>query len=432
MQHLSRIGLLPLWLATTPPAGLTNDTNEVVADPERIEEAISLPDPEGLVSLAAPGWAGGGADHTGASAGGAPPPPPLLRHCGGVAQLGGRCGGGAAAPLDATFRLAAPLAGCDAAEPATGLPSTGCSPAATRRLLMQPAGAAALGSPPSLQLASFEPASQPGFFLTADAASGRLRLAQAREAAPASQTFLLHLQPAGRGATAAQLAFTLEPLSQPGRRVVLGGDGAALHVGPASRGAATAAAPAFVLAPPAVPGYPPGARRLHGANRDYLLVPLGQVWVGEGPCSSQLQQAGRAASTGSSARPPHPPWLVTCLADCSFCNCRSRTRPTPPTSASFRRRAPAQQQPAPAQQTLQQTAAPPPAWQPAELQPACTAERPAGARKALPAPAAGTKTCMQFATRPFVAWPACTAQASAPTHVQRLNPPLLAAELLAY
>lgn len=42
------------------------------------------------------------------------------------------------------------------------------------------------------------------------------------------------------------------------------------------QGAATDAA-IIHLVPPAASSYPPGARLLHGRNRDYLLVPIGQV-----------------------------------------------------------------------------------------------------------------------------------------------------------
>lgn len=39
---------------------------------------------------------------------------------------------------------------------------------------------------------------------------------------------------------------------------------------------------ALQLAPPAAAAYPPGARVVHGRNRDYLLLPIGQV--GGPPC----------------------------------------------------------------------------------------------------------------------------------------------------
>lgn len=36
-------------------------------------------------------------------------------------------------------------------------------------------------------------------------------------------------------------------------------------------------AASFLLAPPAAPAYPPGARLLHAPNRDVLLLSIGQV-----------------------------------------------------------------------------------------------------------------------------------------------------------
>ena len=41
--------------------------------------------------------------------------------------------------------------------------------------------------------------------------------------------------------------------------------------------ASPAGATPFLLAPPAARAYPPGTRLLRGGNRDYLLVPIGQV-----------------------------------------------------------------------------------------------------------------------------------------------------------
>lgn len=232
-------------------------------DPKQIEDALSLPDKDGLVSLAAAGTAGT-ADEAGtgstADAGiagtqHAPPlPQPLLRLCGGNLQLGSGCSGGSAgaAPLEATFRLVAPLAGCEAGEagPAGSLSrqteesesaagTADCSPARTRQLLMQPQPAASLGgaaadgdawSAEGHRLASFESAAWPGHILTADSHSGTLLLQQSSLAlaGPRSQTFLL--RPAQHSATTAgaaggQLAFTLEPLSQPGSTVVADGLG---------------------------------------------------------------------------------------------------------------------------------------------------------------------------------------------------------------
>lgn len=274
----------------TPPrptprhAGLTDGKRDVDFDPSRIEQALSLPDTQGLVSLAAAGEDGA--------------PPALVRlHSGGV-QLSG---GGAA--LDATFRLVAPLAGC-LDDDATG---GGCSPSHTRQLLMQraPPGTSAaaglhLGGP---RLASFESASHPGHYLTADPTSSQLLLQQRRAAAAgqATQAFLLRPHAAAGGR-----AFTLEPLSQPGSTVQLAGGWRQLGVKvrlrlgvshvwfthfkhihahalpslPCIQPAASSAGAAFLLAPPAAPAYPPGSRLLHGRNRDYLLVPYGQVRVG--------------------------------------------------------------------------------------------------------------------------------------------------------
>ncbi|KAL4434022.1 hypothetical protein ABPG75_000463 [Micractinium tetrahymenae] len=293
-------------------AGLTHDTNELDADPSRIEDAISLPNATALLSLALPAAAAPAHPATASSEGSSQGQPPLLlRHCaGGELALGPSCpGGGGVSPLDATFRLAAPLAGCEAGGSAVDV--EGCSAGPDRQLLMQPAqgsgskgdgvlrpasGAAGGydGPPPSAgpQLVSFEATSAPGHFLTADSGTGRLVLRQARTQPAAAQTFRLHPVPAAGadgsapgGTSNGQPAYELEPLSQPGTRIQLtanspeGSDGPAVafaaETGAGSRPGSAAAA--FQLAPPAAPAYPRGARVLNGHNRDYLLVPLGQI-----------------------------------------------------------------------------------------------------------------------------------------------------------
>jgi hypothetical protein len=45
----------------------------------------------------------------------------------------------------------------------------------------------------------------------------------------------------------------------------------------ATTSSSAAAAATFLLAPPAAAAYPRGTRLLHGSNRDYMLVPIGQV-----------------------------------------------------------------------------------------------------------------------------------------------------------
>lgn len=278
-------------------AGLTHDTNELDADPTRIEDAISLPNATALLSLALPAATPPGAagpDGQGGSEG----EPPLLRHCAqGQLVLGRGCpGGGGASPLDATFRMAPPLAGCQAGDSSPS--GDGCSPAAARQLLMQPAQGGGGGedgalheassaedgtvgpSSAGLLLASFEAASAPGHFLTADAATGRLVLRQARSQPAAAQTFRLHTVPEGddSGTPGGRpQTFELEPLSQPGTRIQLAGSSPAGSLGLVVAPHADSAGATFHLAPPAAPAYPRGARVLHGHNRDYLLVPLGQI-----------------------------------------------------------------------------------------------------------------------------------------------------------
>lgn len=251
-------------------AGLTNGTNDLALDPKDLEDALSLPDSDGLVSLAAAGTAGAAGIAGTTSPHSAPPlPPPLLRLCGSSVQLGAGCrggSGGGSAPLEATFRLVAPLAGCQAgslgteaeqggktAEGSSATSFARCSPAHTRQLLMQPQPASSLGgtgadawSTLGRQLVSFESAAWPGHFLTADAASGSLQLQQAR-AAPggaASQTFLLRPSHSvtTAGTAGSQPAFSLEPLSQPGSSLVADKQGSLrLLVGGAGRGGLAAA-----------------------------------------------------------------------------------------------------------------------------------------------------------------------------------------------
>lgn len=308
-RHVTLPASAPPRATASNPTGLTNGTNDLVADPDHLEEALSLPTTEGLVSLAAL--------HE------APPaaPPPLVRHCDGRLQLGGSCRGGAGSPLDATFRLTAPLAGCGGGAECS---PERCSPARARQLLMSaPGGDAHLGGEGEgegkgrlPQLLSFESASQPGFYLTADPASGSLVLQQAlRGGAAAAQTFLLHPQP-GSG----HLAFVLEPLGQPGTRVGVDGDTSLLSLQPAVRTPATAPAPAaFVLATPAAPAYPAGARVLHGRNRDYLLVPIGQVGRHRGTAAAEWRRwcvEVAVCGLGPGCRiPPRDP-LTPCLPHC--------------------------------------------------------------------------------------------------------------------
>lgn len=273
-------------------SGLTDGDRELQVDLSALEQALSLPDPTGLVSLQAV---------PAGSSGSPPPPAPLLLRlsAGGGVQLGGH-----GAPLEATFRLVAPLAGC----PGTGGgSSSACSPHLTRRLLMEPGPAAQSGGGLHLdgpRVASFEAVARPGQYLTADPASGSLLLQQAAAAAggAAAQTFLL--RPGG----GLGRSIALEPLSHPGAAVQLSGDGRQLRIVQVCAGHAVGLtgascarygisllaltifrlaspmqpspaepATAFLLAPPAAAAYPPGARLLHGSNRDYLLLPYGQV-----------------------------------------------------------------------------------------------------------------------------------------------------------
>lgn len=351
-----------------PPAGLTHDTNELDADPTRIEDAISLPNATALLSLALPAATPPGAagpDGQGGSEG----EPPLLRHCAqGQLVLGRGCpGGGGASPLDATFRMAPPLAGCQAGDSSPS--GDGCSPAAARQLLMQPAQGGGGGedgalheassaedgtvgpSSAGLLLASFEAASAPGHFLTADAATGRLVLRQARSQPAAAQTFRLHTVPEGddSGTPGGRpQTFELEPLSQPGTRIQLAGSSPAGSLGLVVAPHADSAGATFHLAPPAAPAYPRGARVLHGHNRDYLLVPLGQAssttcrvlaaaWPhGQGtdfsdsscmlpaaPVDARPALQGCGAAQAATVPPPCLAWA-----------CRSWTNPTPSTSSS--------------------------------------------------------------------------------------------------
>lgn len=289
-----------------PPicAGLTHDTNELDADPYSIQDAVSLPNATALVSLALPA-AGPAGSATPDSRG----EPPLLRHCaGGELTIGARCpGGGGASPLDATFHLAAPLAGESVERDDAPDGDDGNLLAAARQLLVQPVQGAAsrevgvlrpagsAGGAPEwrsqagLRLASFEAASAPGHFLTADAATGRLVLRQARSEPPAAQTFRLHPLPRGGDGDAPDAAddepsFELEPLSRPGSRVQLAAGSPEASAGTAVR---------LRLAPPAAPAYPRGARVLHGRNRDYLLVPLGQASLCQLPAAASEHSSNK-------------------------------------------------------------------------------------------------------------------------------------------
>ncbi|EFN58808.1 hypothetical protein CHLNCDRAFT_56904 [Chlorella variabilis] len=249
------------WLAW----GLTHDTRDLVADPASIEKVVSVPDTAGFVSLGVAGASNSTEPQLPAA------PFPLLRHCNGSLSVGGSCGGWPGSALDATFKLVAPLAGCQDGAPA------GCASPHARQLLTQPAVAfsdGGLNQEP--QLVSFAAASQPCHYLTIDPSSGKLLLRQqlpagaASQASAAAQTFLL--RPQAGMEEGDHMAFTLEPLSQPGTSVRLVEHGQELGV----QGAATDAA-IIHLVPPAASSYPPGARLLHGRNRDYLLVPIGQI-----------------------------------------------------------------------------------------------------------------------------------------------------------
>ena len=53
-RHVTLPASAPPRATASNPTGLTNGTNDLVADPDHLEEALSLPTTEGLVSLAAP------------------------------------------------------------------------------------------------------------------------------------------------------------------------------------------------------------------------------------------------------------------------------------------------------------------------------------------------------------------------------------------
>lgn len=237
MKRGSRMNIPFLAVAPAPasrrpaPAGVTHDgSRDLALSPADLESALSIPDRTGLVSL---GLSGGSELR-------APEAPQLLlRHCNASVQLGGRCMGGPGAPLDATFRLAAPRAGCED-EAGEAAAAAACSQAAARarRLLMQKAAGAAEGATALPrqqqggfpQLVSIEAASLPSHYLTALSGTSELALLPAQRTTTSgggmrgsavAQTFLLHL--AGDGG-AGQPAFALEPLSQPGARVALTDD----------------------------------------------------------------------------------------------------------------------------------------------------------------------------------------------------------------
>lgn len=201
-----------LRLATL--TGLTHDTRDLVADPASIEKVVSVPDTAGFVSLGVAGASNSTEPQLPAA------PFPLLRHCNGSLSVGGSCGGWPGSALDATFKLVAPLAGCQDGAPA------GCASPHARQLLTQPAVAfsdGGLNQEP--QLVSFAAASQPCHYLTIDPSSGKLLLRQqlpagaASQASAAAQTFLL--RPQAGMEEGDHMAFTLEPLSQPGTSVRL-------------------------------------------------------------------------------------------------------------------------------------------------------------------------------------------------------------------
>ena len=190
------------------------------------------------------------------------------------------------------------------------------------------------------QLFAMESMSQPGHFLTADPATGQLHLLQGLSlaewgggsagssagsraggragaagcaaAASPHQTFTLSWQALPEGSTAAAAAGRASSGAAPGATphgpaaafALQSAGGTAVQLPPPAPGTPTATGSSggsssstnsrssesrdgkvpppgsFVMLPPAAPAYPKGSRLLTGHNRQYLLVPLGQVrWV---------------------------------------------------------------------------------------------------------------------------------------------------------
>eukprot|EP00887_Chlorella_sp_A99_P003673 scaffold7.g3673.t1 len=230
--------------------GLAQDTRRLDLDPSELEAALSLPSTEGLVSLAP-------ADDRG-----------LLLSLGrngsvGLARAAAATASRAVA-LDSTFRVVR----CDGPE----------------------AGSLAGGQ--QGRLVAFESMSMPGHLLTAAPSTGRLALLPAgghdagqqcgASAASPHQAFRLRWQgPQGAAAWASgpgaalsspeqQHALTLA--SAAGMPVCVGREGQAAGAGPASQ-----AGDRLLLVNPVAPAYPKGARLLSGRNRQYLIVPIGQI-----------------------------------------------------------------------------------------------------------------------------------------------------------
>lgn len=245
MRALHAVMMGPLLMA-----GLAQDTRRLDLDPSELEAALSLPSTEGLVSLAP-------ADDRG-----------LLLSLGrngsvGLARAAAATASRAVA-LDSTFRVVR----CDGPE----------------------AGSLAGGQ--QGRLVAFESMSMPGHLLTAAPSTGRLALLPAgghdagqqcgASAASPHQAFRLRWQgPQGAAAWASgpgaalsspeqQHALTLA--SAAGMPVCVGREGQAAGAGPASQ-----AGDRLLLVNPVAPAYPKGARLLSGRNRQYLIVPIGQI-----------------------------------------------------------------------------------------------------------------------------------------------------------
>ena len=250
MHGLRAVLLGPLLLA-----GVTEGERDVEEDPTDIASLVGpVPGAAGLVSLAPAvlgGGRGGGGEGSAAEAGGV-----YLRHQGGAVAWGQGGAGGGGSAMDATFRLAPPLAACaDAAPDAGGAVRSACAAGAAGRA----------------RLVSFESMSLPGRFLTAAGAPYELTLQPGAAALRTAQTFALHS--VGGDEEEDEAVVWLEPLSSPGACI-----GAVS--GPSADGASgggEGGCQAFRLAPPAAPAYPRGARLLRGRRRQYLLVPIGQV-----------------------------------------------------------------------------------------------------------------------------------------------------------
>ncbi|GAB4818253.1 hypothetical protein N2152v2_005299 [Parachlorella kessleri] len=238
MRDLKAVMMGPLLMA-----GLTDDTRDLEADPEHIEDAIRLPDPHGLVSLEA-GLTTGGSQpvvHYAQK----PQKTPLLLH----ARAGGQV---AAAPKEAL--LATRAAAMDA----------------TYRLV--PGGDTA-DAPHQQQRVTLESMSRPGFYLCTDGRGG-LMLCQPSQGNGQVLTFAK--RDVGQGESAGP-TLELEPLNSteaPSRLAVPLGMG---HDTEVALSELTIAVTGLRLGPPAAPKYPPGARLLKGNNRSYLLLPLGQI-----------------------------------------------------------------------------------------------------------------------------------------------------------